>query len=206
MRPPDHVEIIARGWLRLAGRTLVCFNRGEDELAAVPERGPLPPRCYGYLPGGHVEPGESAAAALAREFMEEARLRVRVGGLLAVYENVFEAGRVHHEVLLVFHVELARRATVGEGEPPRIASAEPGLSFHWVDDRRLLRLDIRPRPLSAAMLGRRRPLASGGRSGRPGGAAGEGRKGGSGGQGGQGGQGGAIWLSDIPRGRKPGRG
>lgn len=183
MRPPDHVEIIARGWLRHAGRTLVCFNRGESELGAVPERGPLPPRCYGYLPGGHVEPGESAAEALAREFMEEARLRVRVGGLMAVYENIFEAGRAHHEVLLVFRVELARRRT--GGGLPRIRSAEPGLSFHWVDDRRLTRLDVRPRSLSIAMLAQTSSGGSPGRSGRVDGA---------------------VWLSDIARGRKTGRG
>src|SRR5579863_4974692 len=37
------------------------------------------------LPGGHMEPGESATEACAREVWEETGLRVRVGRLIGVY-------------------------------------------------------------------------------------------------------------------------
>jgi len=39
------------------------------------------------VPGGYMEPGESAAEASAREVLEETGLQVRVGRLIAVYTN-----------------------------------------------------------------------------------------------------------------------
>jgi len=39
------------------------------------------------VPGGYMEPGESAAEASAREVLEETGLQVRVGRLIAVYSN-----------------------------------------------------------------------------------------------------------------------
>jgi len=39
------------------------------------------------VPGGYMEPGESAAEACAREVLEEAGLQVRVGRLIAVYST-----------------------------------------------------------------------------------------------------------------------
>lgn len=175
---PTHIEVIARGLLASHGHTLICFNRPLAELPSLPRPGrPLPPRCYGYLPGGHVEPGESAAAALAREFIEEANLPVRVGPLLAVYENQFPAEEpAHHEVLLVFHVEhrATRRAAASSG-PPEVRSVEPDICFHWVPDAQLTRLEIRPRPLTKALA--RVPARATG----------------------------PIWLSDMPSGPKPGR-
>ncbi|MBY0262673.1 MAG: NUDIX domain-containing protein, partial [Phycisphaerales bacterium] len=88
---PAAIEFIARGVLIAGSRVLLCRNLKHDYL---------------YLPGGHVEFGESAAAALAREFLEEAALPVRVGPLALVSEGTFATKRRgHHEVNLVFHVE-----------------------------------------------------------------------------------------------------
>lgn len=97
-----------------AGRMLLCRNQKHD---------------YTYLPGGHVEPGETAADALAREFTEETGLRVRVGALILANENLFEQrGKPRHEYSLVFHVEHA------DGPwPDQVPSLESKIAFEWIE-------------------------------------------------------------------------
>ena len=64
---------------------------------------------YCYLPGGHVEFGESAAGALAREFLEESGLRVRVGNLALVSEGAsLRFGKLRlYELMIEFGVPSA---------------------------------------------------------------------------------------------------
>jgi 8-oxo-dGTP pyrophosphatase MutT (NUDIX family) len=71
------------------------------------------------LPGGALEPGESAAEGCAREMLEETGLTVAVTRLIGVYSDPHMAltygdGQLFHLVSLVFEVE-------------RLAG-EPGLS------------------------------------------------------------------------------
>jgi 8-oxo-dGTP pyrophosphatase MutT (NUDIX family) len=74
----ERIDILARGVIVVAGHVLVC--RALDAAGS--------PR-YAYLPGGHVEPGESAADAVARELLEEAGLAVEVGACVHVHEQRF---------------------------------------------------------------------------------------------------------------------
>ena len=62
------------------------------------------------LPGGKVEPGESDAAALARELEEELGIQVEVGGHLD--ENLHQ-----YPDLAVLLVALACRLPAGEPQP-----------------------------------------------------------------------------------------
>lgn len=55
-------------------------------------RGHPPGEGLWSLPGGRVEPGESDAAALERELLEETGLRVRVGDLAGTVERPGPAG------------------------------------------------------------------------------------------------------------------
>ncbi len=134
-----HIELIARGALITESRVLLCRNIAGG---------------YWYLPGGHVDFGESAEAAVRREFLEETGLEVVVGPPALAIEQAFEqGGRHHHELSVVFPVEHA-----GDLPPTEIQSLEPEIAFDWVDLAAVLDLDLRPLPIRAW-------LASGGRVG-----------------------------------------
>lgn len=120
------IEIIARGLCLEDDRVLLCRSARKG---------------YHYLPGGHVEFGEPAAVALAREFMEETGQHVSVGPPLLVEEHIFTADRAHHEINIVFHVE---RAETGP-----VRTAEPQIAFDWIPLAAIPETDIRPESVKA---------------------------------------------------------
>ena len=123
-----HIEVIARAALFHGEHLLLCRSISG---------------AYAYLPGGHVEFGESSEAAVARELQEEAGLLVTVGRCLHANEQIFrQGGRLRHELNLVFHVELAR--VDANTTPPAIPSLEDHLAFDWVHHRELRNVDLRP--------------------------------------------------------------
>jgi 8-oxo-dGTP diphosphatase len=120
------IELIARGVLRKGQHLLVCRNV---------EQG------YVYLPGGHVEFGESAQRALEREFLEETGLSVEAGACGLVTESLFEQrGEAKHEYSLVFHVEHQGSMDLLDG----LKSRESHIAFDWVDLAAVGDLDLRP--------------------------------------------------------------
>lgn len=106
------IEVLARGLCVLDGLMLLCRNRHVGNR---------------YLPGGHVEFGESARSALERELFEELGLHAATGTFLGVCEHAFrQSGRPHAEINLVFQVTV-EGLQAGRTPEPR----ESWLAFEW---------------------------------------------------------------------------
>lgn len=147
---PGHVEFIARGVAidRRTGsaRVLLCQSK---------KRG------YYYLPGGHVEFGETAAEALRREILEEMGIPCTVGSPLQVHECSFHDGKVlRHEVNMVFHVKHLGRHGVPQPDPP--PSAEKHIAFEWVPLDGIESRDVRPDRARAWLAAHATQFAGGG--------------------------------------------
>lgn len=133
---PSTIEILARGLMQVGSKVLLCRNQKKG---------------YRFLPGGHVDPGELASEACAREFMEETGMEVRVGRCALACEVLFDQnGKPRHEIDLVFHVEHARRSGLTDQDViDQTESLEPNLAFEWVDLAAIPDLDVRPEVIRA---------------------------------------------------------
>ena len=135
------IETIARGVCVRDGKLLLCRAKGGSST---------------YLPGGHIEFGETGRQALVREVKEELGVESSTGKFLGVVENAFlQHGKPHAEINLVYELELGtgngERGT-GNGELPSLNSQEDWIEFEWCDLNRLDEANLLPpafRSLSA---------------------------------------------------------
>ncbi len=105
---------------------LLCHGRGHDNT---------------YLPGGHIEKGESAVTALLREIREELGIKAHAGRFLGVVENQFEQkGRQVDEINLLFELEIP-----GLKPGEKVPVAEDWLDFRWERLDNLHAADIEPK-------------------------------------------------------------
>ena len=103
------IETIARGVCFREGRLLLCRAKGGATT---------------YLPGGHIEFGETGRQALVREVKEELGLDAQTGKFLGVVENAFtQHGKPHAEINLVYELILPPDA--------EIAAREDWIAFEW---------------------------------------------------------------------------
>ena len=127
-----HIETIARGVCVKDGRVLLCYPKD---------------RSYSYLPGGHIEFGETGREALVREIKEEMGLKATAGEFLGVIENSFlQHGKRHCEINLVYEMKV-------EGfDGFKLESKEDWIGFEWADVDELEEANLLPesiRPLCA---------------------------------------------------------
>ena len=121
------IETIARGVCVRDGKLLLCRAAGGSST---------------YLPGGHIEFGETGRQALVREVKEELGVESSTGQFLGVVENSFlQHGKPHAEINLVYELRLGNveRGTgtgewgMGNGEFPTLKSQEDWIEFEWCD-------------------------------------------------------------------------
>jgi 8-oxo-dGTP diphosphatase len=94
-----------------------------------------------FLPGGHIEFGESASTALKREIQEELGLDCTIGRFLGVVEHQWELNdELHCEINQIFEVEIPDL-----GENP--VSKESKLEFFWSPIAELHQNNLKPEPL-----------------------------------------------------------
>ncbi len=119
-------------WPKAAASAIVF----RDETVLIVERGKPPVRGVWSLPGGHIEPGETAKDAAVREVLEETGVTCEILGLADVHDVIFRDGvgalRLHY-VLAVYHA----RWIAGE---PVAASDTRDARFVALDDLRNFRL------------------------------------------------------------------
>jgi 8-oxo-dGTP diphosphatase len=104
------------------------------------------PISFYFLPGGHVEHGESASTSLIRELIEETGAPCKIKRFLGCLEYSFEPGHSsichNHEYNFIFEVEseVLKSAT----QSPHL---EANMELLWMPLNRLLEIDFRAEPL-----------------------------------------------------------
>lgn len=123
------IETIARGVCIVGDRLLVCRAKGSETS---------------YLPGGHIEFGETGRQALVREMKEETGRDVSLARFLGVVENSFmQHGKPHAEINLVYEMSLA------DGGGEAVSSREDWIEFEWVPLSGLERARLLPAAFNA---------------------------------------------------------
>jgi 8-oxo-dGTP diphosphatase len=124
----DYIRVVVRGVILVDGCVLVAHCKGATNT---------------FLPGGHVEFGESLPTTLARELMEEVGLCVQVSNYLGAVEHQWiEGDRHRHQINHVFVALLPNLDAL-----PTLESREEHLEFFWVRPSELSQHNLMPSPL-----------------------------------------------------------
>ena len=123
-----HIETIARGVCIIDGKVLLCLPKD---------------RSYSYLPGGHIEFGETGREALVREMKEETGLDATADEFLGVVESSFvQKGERHCEINLIYEMKVEEGGRGGEsgeggeggrGGELKVESCEDWICFDWIE-------------------------------------------------------------------------
>ncbi len=103
------IEIIARALIIKDNKILSCKTVTQGNY---------------FLPGGHVEFGESAKATLVREMHEEAHAVIKDIEYLGLFEHSYgEHEDIHHEINIIYTAQI---------EDENVVSQEAHITFEWI--------------------------------------------------------------------------
>ncbi|MES2214616.1 MAG: NUDIX domain-containing protein [Pseudomonadota bacterium] len=133
MSNAGNIHVLARAAIIDEGHILLCKTLD------------LPIAFY-FLPGGHIEHGESAEEAALREILEETGARAKITRFIGLLEYSFEPGHNsichNHEYNIIFEVE---------SDDLKIHSIIPKMEDHieliWMPLAEISNIDFRPEPL-----------------------------------------------------------
>lgn len=122
------IELLVRAVIEDHGRFLIAHAKGKDNT---------------YMPGGHVDAGESLKYALERELKEELGIEADVGRYLGAIEHTWEgAAGNHHEISHFFQVTSS--GTNADRSP---MSLEDHIEFSWLSPSDFAEQNLQPAPL-----------------------------------------------------------
>ncbi len=127
------IELLVRAVIEDHGRFLIAHSKGASNT---------------YLPGGHVEAGESLKHALERELKEELGIKAEVGEYLGAVEHSWAvAGVSNHEISHFFAVNSGELDS--NQSPPTL---EDHVEFFWISPQEFEAHNLQPEPLRRLML------------------------------------------------------
>lgn len=133
----DNIHVLSRAVIIDQAHIVVCQTLD------------LPVPFY-FLPGGHIEHGESAEVAVCRELLEESGFECTIKRFLGCLEYSFEPGHSsichNHEYNFIFEVE----SEAFKSHKP-IPQIEDHIQLLWIPLSKLSDVDFRPEPLKTLL-------------------------------------------------------
>jgi len=100
----SNIHFIARGLLLQGESIILCHVKEKD---------------WYFLPGGHIENGESAKQGLSRELKEEiGENDYTISSFIGICENIFslDENTSQHEINIIFQVNIPERSIISSKE------------------------------------------------------------------------------------------